>query len=176
MNIYWVKSHIVLRIILSTLLKQCLQLLFSIFFFPLNCALQWNPWIHSSRLSVYGIQSSKTDSGGEICWTSSRHAPAAVPQVRGHSQLGRMELSQLLPLSLDYSRMPTGNPASSVSRLVLPGEAAERYPGLPSFPLEGWEEQDAKGGLTPDPREQNGRGDWRTGREWGSRRKPSLIT
>lgn len=80
------------------------------------------------------------------------------PKSGGHSQRGRMELSQPLPLSLDYSRMPTGNPAFSVSRPVLSGEAAERYPGLPSFPPEGREEQDAKGGLTPEPRGQNGRG------------------
>lgn len=81
-----------------------------------------------------------------------------------------MEFSQLLPLRLDYSGMPTGNPVSIVSRLVLPGEAAERYLGLPSFPLEGGKSKVFREAfpsfLTQGLREQTDfpeRGDWRTG-------------
>lgn len=70
-----------------------------------------------------------------------------------------MEFSQLLPLRPDYSRMPTGNAVSTISRLVLPGEAAERYLGLPSFPLEGGKSKVFREAfpsfLTPELREQN---------------------
>lgn len=108
-------------------------------------------------------------SGGETGWASFRCAPAAAPQVGGHSQLGRVELSRLLPLRLDYSRMPTGNPVSTVSRMVPPGEAAERYPAIPSFPLEGGKSKVFRehflsllqnpGSKTDCPE----RGDWRVG-------------
>lgn len=128
-NIHWVKSHLVLTN------PQYLTKIFSFRLVVSGTAL--SPIL----LQVHGTQSSQKLSLEEKHAGQVPDVPRQLYPKSGHSQLGRVELSQLLPLRLDYSRISTGNPASSVSRLVLPGEAAERYPGLPSFPLEGWEEQ-----------------------------------
>lgn len=64
-------------------------------------------------------------------WARFLTCPARYTPSQGPAPTGQAELSQLLPLSLDYSRVPTGSQASIVSRPAGLQKAAGRLRVLP---------------------------------------------